>query len=190
MFAALLVSIAAAWTAVVVDVVAESASSGGRTISLLGHAITRATPRTGVIYLAVLAASAALALAAAISFVSGRRMERRMADELDDSWDALSRKEASQTRLELFEWRAGELDTTVNQLVRQRDNLLDEMSRIREQTAALREAAIEQRASLERFSTQANDSAERGEPIPDLIVIPDVDLGERPSARDAVAETR
>jgi hypothetical protein len=190
MFAALLVSVAAVWSAVVVDVIAESASSGGRTISLLGHTLTRATPQTGVIYLAVLAASAAIALAAAIAFASGRRMERRMAGDLDDRWDALSRKEQSETRLELFEWQVGELDTTVNQLVRQRDNLLQEMDRIRQQTAALREAAIEQLASLEQFSTQASGSAERGEPIPELTVIPDVDLGDDPSTRDTVAKTR
>jgi hypothetical protein len=190
MFAALLVGIAALWSAVVVDVVAESASSGGRTISLLGHTLSRATPHTGVIYLAALAASAAIGLAAAISFVSGRRMERRMAGDLDDRWDALSRKEQSETRLELFEWQVGELDTTVNQLVRQRDNLLEEMGRIRERTAALREAAIEQLASLERFSTEAGSSAQRGEPIPELVVIPDPDLGDDASTRDAVAKTR
>lgn len=169
MLAVVLVSIATVWTAVVADVVAESASSGGARISLLGHAITSATPQTGVISLAALAASAAVGLAAALAFVANRRMERRMAAELDARWEEIARNQASETRPDprapqFFEWR--------------RDKLLAEMQRIRERTAALRRAALEQRASLERFATEVDSASRRGEAIPELIVIPDVDLGE------------
>jgi len=169
MLAAALVSIATVWTAVVVDVVAESASSGGTNISLLGHAIASATPQTGVICLAALAASAAIGLAAALAFVTNRRMGRRMAAELDARWEEVVRNQASEARpdaraSQFFEWR--------------RDKLLAEMQQIRERTAALRRAGLEQRASLERFATEVESASRRGETIPELIVIPDVDLGE------------
>lgn len=169
MSAAVRVSIAAAWTAVVVDVVAESASSGGTTISLLGHTIANTTAQTGVISLAALAASAAVGLATALAFVTNRRMERRMAAELDARSEEVARNQASEARPDqrapqFFEWR--------------RDKLLAEMQRIRERTNTLRKVALEQRASLERFAAEVDNASRRGEAVPDLIVIPDVDLGE------------
>lgn len=150
------------------DVVVESASWGGRKIFLFGHAIVSATPRTGVMYLAAFAASSGVGLAGALALVRIRRMERRMKAELEDRREEISRGRAPETgrdprAMQLFEWK--------------RDNLLDEMQQIRERTAALRRAGLEQRASLERFAVDVGD-LEPGAPIPELIVIPDVDLGD------------
>ncbi len=151
-----------------VDVVVGSASSGGTKISFLGHAIVSTTPQKGVIYLAALAASSGVGLAGALALVRIRRMERRMEAELEDRREETSRARASETgrdpgAVKLFEWK--------------RDNLLEEMQQIRERTAALRRAGLEQRASLERFAVEVG-GLEPGAAIPDLIVIPDVDLGD------------
>lgn len=178
MFAALLVGIASVWSVVVVDVVAESASSGGTKISLLGRVIARTIPQTGAISLAALAASAAVGLSAALAFVRSRRMERRMAAELDARWEEISRNEAWETRHRLFEWRRDDLGTTLERLLAERDKLLHETRLLRQRTTVLREAALKQRASLERFATEVNNASQRGETIPELIVIPDVDLGD------------
>ena len=47
-----------------------------------------------IVVLCAVSASAALAMAAAVAHARGRRLERRMAAELDEHWAALAEREA------------------------------------------------------------------------------------------------
>ena len=177
MFTAFLLTISAVWTAVVVDVIAESAPSGAAELSLFGHVLYRPTPEVGIIILASLAASAAFALSAAIAFGNSRRVERRMASDLDARWEAISLQSAGSTaRNELLEWRNGSLQITLEELLAKRDELLSEMTAVRTRTAALRQLAREQTESLSRFAAATGAGSGPDEDLLDLTVIPDVDI--------------
>ena len=55
-------------------------------------------------------ASAALAMAIAVAYARGRRLERRMAAELDERWAALAERDAGDAaRKNLLSWRIAEL---------------------------------------------------------------------------------
>lgn len=170
MFAAFLLTVSALWTAVVVDIIAESASSGATKISLFGRVLSEPSSAAGIVLLTALAASAAVALSSAIAYSRGRRLERQMAAELDERWEAISQRSAgSVARGELLEWRSADLQTTLNELLSKRDELLAEILDLRGRDAAFRKAAREQRESLVR-------STKGSEGTPDLVVVPEIDL--------------
>jgi hypothetical protein len=53
----------------------------------------------------------------AVAYARGRRLERRMAAELDGRWEEISERSASDaTRIRLLSWRVAELQTLVNRL--------------------------------------------------------------------------
>ncbi len=168
MFGLLWVSCAAAWTALVVDVVIESAPSGGSTIQVSGRAFAVSDPAHGIYLMAGLAASAALLLTAALASWRGRRRERRMAAELDERWEQLSIDHAGvEARQQLLEWRVGELQTQADVLAGKRDELLEEMASVRQRTARLREAAREHKRALA--------SGPGGTADGELTIVPDLD---------------
>jgi hypothetical protein len=56
-------------------------------------------------------------MAIAVGYARGRRLERRMAAELDGRWEEISERSASDaTRIRLLSWRVAELQTLVNRL--------------------------------------------------------------------------
>jgi hypothetical protein len=117
----LLIILAALWGAVAVELVIESARVDGA--ALVAFGVVLATPPVAVtiVVLCLVSASAALALAVAVAYVRGRRLERRMAAELDARWAELAEREgADKARTELLMWRVNELQTMVDHLLEER----------------------------------------------------------------------
>jgi hypothetical protein len=125
--ALVLLAIATAAAALVGDVVVETILDGGEGIVALGGtAAFDVGTTTTLTILTILSAAAALAWAAAIAFARGRRLERRMAEELDARWDAQSRHNAGvEGRNKLLEYRAAELQTKLEEMSARRDALVE-----------------------------------------------------------------
>ena len=57
----------------------------------------------------------------ALAYARGRRLERRMAAELDGRWEEISERNAGDaTRIRLLSWRVAELQTLANRLTAER----------------------------------------------------------------------
>ena len=81
--------------------------------------------------LCVVSASAALAMAVAVARARARRIERRMAAELDVRWAALAERDAGDVaRKNLLSWRVAELQTLVEQLLAEREATLQRKPRL------------------------------------------------------------
>ena len=120
--------LATAWTAVVVETIIESARAFGGSIQFLGRTMLAPGIRPGVVILCGLAASAGLAWAAAVAYARGRRLERRMAAELDARYQEITAKAAGDVaRAGLLSWRVAELRTSMDELTARRDEVLAEM---------------------------------------------------------------
>ena len=84
-----------------------------------------------IVILCVVSASAALAMAIAVAYARGRRLERRMAAELDARWAALAERDAGDAaRRKLLSWRIAELQTLVEQLLAERQATLQSTPRL------------------------------------------------------------
>jgi hypothetical protein len=158
--------LAAVWTVFVVDVVVESADHGGRTLTAFGRQLFEPGVPAGVYILCGLAASAALALVTTVARVRGRRLERRMAAELDDRVDEVSHRAAGDAaRAQLLQHRIAELQTSLDDLAVRRDEAYEELQSARARTVRLHDAATSQRDALQRL---ANLSEEQVVAIPDV----------------------
>ena len=123
-----IVGLSAAWSAFVVEIVVESAPVGGRTISFLGHTLLTPNEPLGVWILTSFAATAALAMAVSVAYAWGRRLERRMAAELDARWAELSRRNVGlQARHAVLRRRVAELRSHVGELTDRRNALIGEV---------------------------------------------------------------
>ncbi len=126
------VALAAVWLALVVDVVAESAASGGAIIIAFGQTLATPGNPEGTIVLAALVGSAAAALVGALAWVWGMRRERRMASELDARWRLLSAQHAgAETQAQLMEARVAGLQEHFDAILSKREALIEEMAEIR-----------------------------------------------------------
>jgi hypothetical protein len=113
--------LAALWGAVAVELVIESARVDGTALVAFGVVLATPPVEVTIVLLCLVAASAALALAIAVAYVRGRRLERRMAAELDARWAELAEREgADKARTELLMWRVDELQALVDQLLEER----------------------------------------------------------------------
>ena len=102
--------LATAWTAFVVETIIESTRAFGGTILFLGRTLIAPGIRPGILILCGLAASAGLAWATAVAYARGRRLERRMAAELDARYQEMTTKAAGDAaRAGLLTWKVGEL---------------------------------------------------------------------------------
>jgi hypothetical protein len=128
-----------AWTVVVVDAVVESARVDAERIVAFGTVlIDPGSVESGILILCALSASAALALVIAVSWVRGRRLERRMAAELDDRIATRSVADAGDAAVSrLMEHRVAELQTSVDTLTAQRDAIYDEIQSLRAMRKAI-----------------------------------------------------
>ena len=167
--------LATAWTTVVVETIIESARAFGGSIQFLGRTMLAPGIRPGVLILCGLAASAGLAWAAAVAYARGRRLERRMAAELDARYQEITTKAAGDVaRAELVSWRVAELRTSMDELIARRDEVLAETELARRRTSELRALSDDYKRSL----TQMQDR---------LIVLPDIEdeLARRRAERKA-----
>lgn len=150
------------------DAVVESIADGGRGVVALGGSIALDSGTTTTLtILTALTAGAALAWVAAIASALGRRVEGRMAEELDARWDAQSRHNAGvEGRNKLLEYRVSELQAKLEELTERRDALVDEIRAVRKRTSELQNVAHEQRETIIRL-TQGEASDD------DLLIVPE-----------------
>lgn len=155
--------LATAWTAFVVETIIESARTFGGTILFLGRTLIAPGIRPGILILCGLAASAGFAWTIAVAYARGRRMERRMAAELDTRYQEMTTKAAGDAaRAGLLTWRIGELQTSMDELMAQRDQVQSEMELTQRRTLELRALSDDYKRSL----TELQDR---------LITLPDIE---------------
>jgi hypothetical protein len=163
------------WTAAVVETIFESVRAFGGGIQIFGRTIIAPGIRPSIFVLCALAASAGIAWAAAIAYARGRRLERRMAADLDARYQEMTTQVAGDiARAELATWRADELGASLEGLVRQRDEILAEMDLARKRTSELRALADDYRRTVAKLQDR-------------LIVLPDIEdeLARRREQRSA-----
>jgi hypothetical protein len=140
-------ALASVYSLLVADLVLESAFSGAKKLYLFGNLIAEPGKPEGTWVVTALAATAGLALASAIAYLHGRRLEQRMAADLDDRWQELSRQAAgTEARNELISWRIAELHDQIERQTAKRDLLADEVSAQEAELARLREAIRDHRS--------------------------------------------
>jgi septal ring factor EnvC (AmiA/AmiB activator) len=162
-----MVVLAALYSAVVAQTVVESAETGGNQIIVFGKLIGTPGSPEGIWIIAGLSASAALAMVSAVAYARGRRLERRMAEELDARWEEISQRDAgTAAQGQLVQWRIAELQSSLEDLIRRRDETLQEMEEMRARTQRLQEVARQQRDALTELTNSMSS------PVVDL---PEVD---------------
>ena len=125
------VVLAAVWCAIAFELVVESARTQGRALVLFGELLAAPSVAVTIGVLCVVSASAALAMAVAVARAHTRRIERRMAAELDVRWAALAERDAGDVaRKNLLSWRVAELQTLVEQLLAEREATLARKPRL------------------------------------------------------------
>jgi len=168
------VALFAVWLALVVDVVAESAVSGGATIIAFGRTLASPGNPEGTIVLAALVGTAVAALVGALAWVWGMRRERRMASELDTRWQLLSAQHAgAEARARMMEARVAGAQEHFEAILSRREALIEEMAEIR--AAAGSRTQIPEPPS----ATQRSPSTSSGTGI---VAIPDVVDAEPPDS--------
>jgi hypothetical protein len=112
---------ASVWCAVWTEMVWETARVRGPALVVFGHVVATPPVDTTIVIVCAVSAAAALAMAIAVAYARGRRLERRMAAELDARWAELAQRDAGDTaRRELLNWRLAELQTLVDRLLEDR----------------------------------------------------------------------
>jgi hypothetical protein len=112
---------ASVWCAVSIEMVWESARVQGQALVVFGRVVATPPLDATIMILCAVSAAAALAMAIAVAYVRGRRLERRMAAELDARWAELAQRDAGDAaRRELLNWRLAELQTLVDRLLEDR----------------------------------------------------------------------
>jgi hypothetical protein len=167
--------LATVWTALVVETILESVRAFGGSIMFLGRTVLMPGIRPGILILCVLAASAGLAWAAALAYERGRRLERRMAAELDARYQEMTTQAAGDAaRAGLLSWRVAELRTSMDGLTERRDEILAEMELARRRTSELRALSQDYKRSLAELQDR-------------LILLPEIEdeLARRRSKRRA-----
>ena len=125
------VVLAAVWCAIAFELVVESARVQGRALVLFGDVLATPSVSVTIGVLCLVSASAALAMVIAVARARERRLERRMAAELDARWAALAERDAGDmARKNLLSWRVAELQTLVEQLLAEREATLDRKPRL------------------------------------------------------------
>lgn len=173
MLAVALIVLATALLGAVADAVVESAIAGGDSVVAFGQTVVSPGVAGTLGILTGASAIAVLMWVVAIAHTRGRRLERRLTDELDERWEDLSQRVAGELgRKTLLEWRVAELRTQVDELVTKRDELLDEMNAVRERTSELQRIVRQQREAAETAVAQAETAAANGEE-PELVILPE-----------------
>ena len=114
--------LAVAFTVGVAETVIESARTDAMTIMAFDKVLLEPGVPAGIWILCGMSAVAALALVTAAARIRGRRLERRLAAELDARYEDMSSKAAGDAaRAHLLEARAAELQTWVERATDERD---------------------------------------------------------------------
>jgi hypothetical protein len=155
--------LATAWTLVVVETIIESVRAFAGSIVFLGQTIYDPGTQPEILILCGLAATAGLAWAAAVAYARGRRLERRMAAELDARYQEMTAQAAGDVaRAELVSWRVAELRTSMEALLTQRDEILAQMELARRRTSELRALSDDYKRTLSELQDR-------------LIILPEIE---------------
>jgi hypothetical protein len=154
--------LATAWTVVVIETIVESVRAFAGSIVFLGQTVYAPGAQPEMLILCGLAATAGLAWAAAVAYARGRRLERRMAAELDTRYQEMTTRAAGDVaRAELTAWRVAELRTSMQGLLERRDEILAQMELARRRTSELRALSDDYRRTLSELQER-------------LIVLPEI----------------
>lgn len=133
-FASVFLVLALGWSVFVTSAVLQSAAVD--TAQIVAFEQVMYTPESieeKILLLCAMSASAALALVTGMYMIRGRRLERRMAAELDDRMATRLERGAGDSAVSrLLEHRVAELQTSVDTLTAQRDAIYDEIRGLRE----------------------------------------------------------
>jgi hypothetical protein len=154
----LLLLVATAFAVGVIEAIVESTQqlTDPMQIAVFDKVLLEPGLSTGIWILCGLSAVAALAMVSAAARIRGRRLERRLAAELDARYEEMSSKSAGDAgRAHLLEARVAELQTWVERANEERD----------EARAALVEAEKERDAAERRLREAAA--------APSMVVVPD-----------------
>jgi len=114
--------LATLWCAAAAELAIASARAGGRALVFIDRVLVVRPPEETIPVLCLVSASGALALAIAVARARGRRLERRMAAELDARWADLADREVDDgARTKLLSWRVAELQALVDELLAERE---------------------------------------------------------------------
>ena len=153
------IAITLAWTALVVDVVAETAGDD-RGIVAFGSVVAETGPAATVWIVAALVASAAAGLAGAIGSAVRARRERRLAADLDARFDLLAAEEAAAiARRDQLADRVAALHRRIEDLSRSRQAIEDDLSRERRRVTELRLLRIRTVRELEVAARELDPDA-------------------------------
>ena len=157
------ITLATVWSIVVVETIIESVRAFAGSIVFAGQTLYEPGTQTEILILCGLAASAGLAWAAAVAYARGRRLERRMAAELDARYQEMTAQAAGDVaRAELVSWRVAELRTSMEALLTQRDEILAQMELARRRTSELRALSDDYKRTLSELQDR-------------LIVLPEIE---------------
>ena len=157
------ITLATVWSVVVVETIIESVRAFAGSIVFVGQTLYEPGTQAEILILCGLAASAGLAWAAAVAYARGRRLERRMAAELDARYQEMTAQAAGDVaRAELVAWRVAELRTSMEALLTQRDEILAQMELARRRTSELRALSDDYKRTLSELQDR-------------LIVLPEIE---------------
>jgi hypothetical protein len=147
--------LATAWTAFVADTILESTKAFEGSIRFLDRILLTPGTRPGILILCGLAASAGLAWTAAIAYVRGRRLKKRAAGEVETRVEEVKVHAAGDAaRAGLSAWRVSELQTSIDELVERRDEIVAEMDLARRRTSELRALSEDYQRSVTKLQDQ------------------------------------
>ncbi|MGZ4132717.1 MAG: hypothetical protein ACXVWF_06700 [Actinomycetota bacterium] len=162
----LLVILSAAVAGTAVDMVVESAGTGGASLEAFGRTLATPGLPSGTWILCGFSAFAAVLLITAIANQRGHSIERRVSEEYDTKYEELSQRHAGDiARARLLEGRAKELEETVDVLTKQRDAVFKELDMGRHRILEIRRAANQQRRALRELARLSEEQVIK---VPDL----------------------
>jgi hypothetical protein len=168
-------ALAAAWSAIAVDIVVESTLDDTDRFVLFGRTIVASTPAIEVFVCVGLGISVAVIATTWIVGSIHRRRELQLRVAVDRRWEEISNWNAGmEARNELLEWRLQDLQEQIDTLMQRRDQLLADTRR---NPAEAREAVR---------TTRARDSLRRLQH--GVIELPDLDDEPVAGGGEAVAE--
>jgi hypothetical protein len=161
---------------VVMAVIESTRSTDPMVIVLFDRVLLEPDTPVGIWILCAMSAVAALAMVTAVARLRGRRLERRLAAELDARYEDVSSKAAGDAaRAHLLEARAAELQTWVERALEERD----------EAREALEVAERERDAAERKLREAAAAAPEVTAPTPVIVVPEAAPESVRPGAQSA-----
>jgi type VI protein secretion system component VasK len=133
MIGATFVALAAAWTVIAADAIAESARTDGRSIVVFGTTLGNPGSPGGIWILIGAAVLAMVLWAIAIAILHGRRLQRRVDAQLEQGWLPVGSRV-----IPAMPGVPARYDPEIASLERRRDNLLQELREVQHELEAAR----------------------------------------------------